>query len=147
MTDLLLTLPSFPTKTYTHLIHSLERTHITTSDLLTLDPLDIAKRARLPPLDVKRLVGHIVSVLQGELGLEPENDNGTGFKVPEGQKKGTLRKNGRELLERENGEEGRRISTLDEGLDEGLGGGVKRGGITEFVGERYAYFMLMAQSV
>lgn len=75
----------------------------------------------MPPLDVKRLVGHIVSVLQRELGLEPENDNGRGFKVPEGQKKRTLRKNGRELLERENGEEGRRISTLDEGLDEGLG--------------------------
>ena len=140
MTDLLLTLPSFPTKPYTHLIPSLERTRITTSDLLTLEPTDIAKRARLPLLDVTRLVRHVVAELQSRLGLkqlESGDDGVKGFENLEVREGGKLRSNGRELLEQEGGDGGRSVSMLDVGLDKMLGGGVKRGALTEFVGERY----------
>ena len=161
MTDLLLTLPNFPTKSYTHLIPSLERTRITTSDLLTLDPLEVAKRARLPLLDVKRLINHITAALQGQLGIEASGKdfrggiNGAkveergarkedgGFEIPE-EDKGILRSNGLEMLERERKQ--RRISLLDEGLDAALDGGVKRGGITEFVGERYIIHVSSSQT-
>ena len=90
--------------------------------------------------------------LQGQLGIETSGKDpqggtdGTrgrerrgrkedgGFEIPE-EDKGILRSNGLEMLEREKKQ--RRISLLDEGLDDALAGGVKRGGITEFVGERY----------
>ena len=68
MTDLLTTLPSFPTAQYTHLIPSLEKNFVTTTDLLTLDGLEVAKRAHLPLLDVKGLIAHIQSRLQAGAG-------------------------------------------------------------------------------
>jgi DNA repair protein RAD57 len=128
MTDLLSTLPSFPTKPHTHLLPSLEKNHITTTDLLTLDALEIAKRARLPLLDVRRLVNAVVAALHEELGVRDKASDGGG---EAGEKKGRLRKNGVDIVGR-----WRSISTLDERLDAALGGGVPTGYITEFVGER-----------
>ena len=128
MTDLLHTLPSFPTKHYTHLLPSLEKNLITTTDLLTLEALEIAKRAQLPLLDVRRLVNHVVATLQGQLGLKSEHadafeDVGEGC---EGFGK---------LRERTSGNF-ETISTLDQALDQALGGGVPTGYITEVTGER-----------
>ena len=132
MTDLLHTIPDFPTKLYTHLLPSLEKNLITTTDLLTLDALEIAKRAQLPLLDVRRLANHVVVILQGQLGLK--NDSVHNFEdVGEGRVDyGSLRSTGVEI--------GRRqwstISTLDPALDTALGGGIPTGYITEITGER-----------
>ncbi|KAL9129256.1 MAG: hypothetical protein Q9217_002236 [Psora testacea] len=154
MTDLLHTLPSFPTKLYTHLLPSLEKNLITTADLLTLDSLEVAKRAQLPPLDVKRLIAHVLESLRGELGVKSigqDEESGKKFEdIPtEGVEGwGVLKCGGRELGER-------RWETINSGdakLDQVFGGGIPIGYITEIVGESGAgktqlilYFLLLAQ--
>ena len=133
MTDLLSTIPSFPTKSYAHLIPSLEQHLITTTDLLTLDAIDIAKRSRLPVLDVRRLANHITAVLHTQLGLRVNNEQN--FEIPGslGDKDGSnLRNTGNTLVK-----EWRTISTLDPDLDIALGGGIPPGYITEIAGERH----------
>ncbi|MCJ1242348.1 hypothetical protein MMC14_010356 [Varicellaria rhodocarpa] len=131
MTDLLSTVPTFPTKSYAHLIPSLEQHLITTTDLLTLDAVDIAKRSRLPVLDVRRLANHITVVLQAQLGLRVDNEQN--FEIPgsPGDKDGSnLRNTGNALFK-----EWPTISTLDPDLDTVLGGGIPPGYITEIAGE------------
>ena len=127
MTDLLDTIPDFPIKPYTHLLPSLEKYLVTTSDLLTLDESEIAKRAQLPLLDVRRLTNHVVRILQKQLGLGgiPDADE-------QQQAAECLRKSGREITNQWS-----TISTLDDSLDRALGGGIPTGYLTEIVGERY----------
>lgn len=124
MTNLLHTIPDFPVNLYTHLIPSLERNLITTTDLLTLDVLEIAKRAQLPLLDVRRLVNHIVGSLQGQLGLTQSGSHA--------EYEDNLRSSGNEVLEKWS-----TISIIDASFDEALGGGIPTGYITEVTGERY----------
>ena len=138
MTDLLHILPSFPTADYSHLIPSLEKQFVTCTDLLTLDATDIAKRAQLPVLDVRKLVADILAQLQGQLGLGGGDGATTaasngGVQAVEGKMGwGELRQSGNELRR-----EWSTISTLDDELDAALGGGVPTGYITEITGERY----------
>lgn len=127
MTDLFDTIPDFPIKPYTHLLPSLEKHLVTTSDLLTLDATEIAKRAQLPLLDVRRLTNHVVSILQRQLGLGVIADTGDQHQAGE-----CLRKSGNEISSQWN-----TISTLDDSLDRALGGGIPTGYLTEVVGERY----------
>lgn len=131
MTDLLHTIPDFPTKPYTHLLPSLEKNLITTTDLLTLDALEVAKRAQLPLLDVRRLANHVVAVLHGQLGLI--NYNTPNFEnVGEGQNDyGALKTTGNKVIDSWS-----TISTLDPALDGVLGGGIPTRYITEITGER-----------
>ena len=124
MTDLLHTIPDFPINLYTHLLPSLERNLITTTDLLTLDVLEIAKRAQLPLLDVRRLVNDIVGRLQGQLGLTQTGNHEEHVR--------NLRSSGNEVLEKWS-----TISIIDASFDEALGGGIPAGYITEVTGERY----------
>lgn len=124
MTDLSTVLPDFPTQPYIRLIPSLERNHVTTADLLTLDCIEIAKRAQLPLLDLKRLCNAVLQALQTDLGVLRPKD---GLSATT-----TLRRTGKELLDSWS-----TISTLDDGLDQALGGGVPTGYITEITGERY----------
>lgn len=157
MTDLLHTIPDFPTKSYTHLLPSLEKHHITTADLLTLDAGEIARRAQVPLLDVRRLTGHVVGVLGGELGLGsavgvdaadpgPTHVPAADAAVPTSDPTSAparggagLRKSGREIIL---DQQWRVISTLDDSIDAALGGGIPTGYITEFTGERYVSFLL-----
>ena len=134
MTDLLQSIPDFPTKHYTHLLPSLEKNLITTTDLLTLDALDVAKRAQLPLLDLRRLKEHVLATLQGQLGLK--TDLLSKFEdVGEGQPGfGTLRKNDHEIAKPRGS-----TTTLDPALDAALGGGIQTGYITEIVGERFVF--------
>ncbi|KAI9831225.1 MAG: hypothetical protein M1819_005153 [Sarea resinae] len=132
-TDLLDTLPTFPVKDFSHLLPSLERSLITTTDLITLDALEIAKRAQLPLLELRRLSNAIVDALHTELGVKAqEGDNGsTGDAAAEdGEQRGILRKNGRAMVESSG-----RISMLDALLDDALGGGIPTGYLTEVTGE------------
>ncbi|KAI9777482.1 MAG: hypothetical protein M1835_005234 [Candelina submexicana] len=136
MTDLLHIIPTFSTSSYTHLLPSLEKNLITTVDLLTLDALEIAKRAQLPPLDVRRLINAVIAALHGELGLSIEAGDGIANDdaLPSTQKpfkeKARLNKTGSEVVE-----EWQTISTLDKQLDAALGGGIPTGYITEITGE------------
>ena len=124
MTDLSSVLPDFPTQSYIRLIPSLERNHVTTADLLTLDCVEIAKRAQLPLLDLKRLCNAVLQALQADLGVVRTKDG-----LPITSK---LRKTGKELMNSWS-----TISTLDDDLDRALGGGIPTGYITEITGERY----------
>ena len=132
MTDLLHTLPEFPTKLYTHLLPSLEKHLITTTDLLTLDPLEIARRAQLPPLDVRRLANHVIATLQAELGLQ---NNSASFKAASEEeqtaKEASLKKTGKDIITQKPS-----IGTLSPALDAALAGGIPTGYITEITGER-----------
>lgn len=122
MTDLSTVLPDFSTQPYIRLIPSLERNHVTTADLLTLDCVEVAKRAQLPLLEVKRLAKAVLEALQADLGVGDGNS----------KSESKLRKTGKELVN-----EWSTISTLDDDLDRALGGGIPTGYITEITGERY----------
>ncbi|KAI4203883.1 MAG: hypothetical protein LQ350_001505 [Teloschistes chrysophthalmus] len=131
MTDLLHTLPNFPTKFYTHLIPSLEKNLITTTDLLTLDPLEIVKRAKLPLLDVRRLTNHVLASLQSQLGVIDGKEALRKYEDPANvEDAGRLRSSGLAIAERWSV-----ISTTDPNLDAVLGGGIPTKYLTEVTGE------------
>lgn len=127
MTDLTAVLPSFPTHKYVRLLPSLEKNLITTADLLTLDSAEVAKRAQLPLLDLKRLSAAILEALQGTLGIPGEKiaEEQNGVQIF------ALKRSGKDVLNAWN-----TISTLDDDLDRALGGGLPVGYITEVTGER-----------
>lgn len=121
MTDLINVLPDFSTSPYSHLLPSLSRNLITTSDLVSLDASDIAKRAQLPPVEVAKLSNAILEALHNQLGVGESKDD---TEVTE------LNRSRLQTCE------AAAISTLDEGLDDVLNGGIPAGYLTEFTGER-----------
>jgi DNA repair protein RAD57 len=126
MTDLLQVLPDLDTKPYSHLLPSLDRALITTNDLLTLEPADVAKRAQLPAGELRKLADAVVAALHRHLGFGGEERLGnvlfSGLSNPENP---------------ENPKTGWScISTLDEELDAALGGGIPPGYLVEITGER-----------
>lgn len=135
MTDLLTTLPSLQTGSFSNLIPSLERHRITTADLLTLDALDVARRAQLPAKEVRRLTDAVLHALHQELGLASPSvqDAATVADAPVTRSAGPdgLSSTGTDLVA-----DWPVVSLLDDRLDVALGGGVPAGYLTEIVGER-----------
>jgi DNA repair protein RAD57 len=128
MSDLLFAAPDFPTTSFSNIIPSLEKNHITVADLLTLDAVDIARRAQLPAREVRRLTEAVIQTLQDDLGLS----NAPNGDAQLSQRRGsTLHSTGTELASGWS-----TISFLDDKLDAALGGGIPTGYITEIVGER-----------
>lgn len=127
MSDLHHVLPDgFPAHRFSHLLPSLDRHRVSTSDILTLDAADVAKRAQVPVTELRKLQQAIVSALHGQLGVADSRETeGTGpaYSVETGDWHAT---------------EWRTISTLDDCLDAELGGGIPTGYLTEITGERYA---------
>lgn len=134
--DLLSILPGFATKPYAHILPPLERGKITTVDLITLDTLEIAKRAHVPPADVRRLAARIVEALHSDMGFESNigtareetpsssiNADAVTFSLGPATKLQPSRWNA--------------ISTMDSAIDALLGGGIPTGYVTEVTGERY----------
>jgi DNA repair protein RAD57 len=111
MTNLLIVLPKFDIQPFTHIIPSLEKAQISTADLLTLDAVDVAKRAQVPPSEVKKLHAALLEGLQDTTRQDQGHDLTRQWST---------------------------ITTLDDGIDAMLGGGIATQHITEFVGERYA---------
>src|SRR5271170_1610475 len=104
------------------LFQPLEKHLVTTTDLITLDAVDLAKRAQLPLLDLKRLCNAVLQELQCDLGI--------GQAIY--QSPSTLMKTGDQIVEGWN-----TISTLDDAVDKALGGGIPTGYITDITGERW----------
>lgn len=120
MTNLLTVLPDFDVKPFTHLLPSLERALISAADLLTLDALDVAKRAQVPPAEVKKLSEALLAALQADLdGLNHVDRNEAPDEASDAANGGLVA-----------------ISTLDDTLDVALNGGIASGYLTEIVGER-----------
>ncbi|KAF2772309.1 hypothetical protein EJ03DRAFT_201607 [Teratosphaeria nubilosa] len=126
MTSLLTVLPDFDIKPFTHILPSLEKASIATADLLTLDAVDVARRAQVPPGEVKKLATALINGLHGCLDGE---SSGPGSE----QSSFVSRQHGHDLIKR-----WKTISTLDDDFDDILGGGIAAEHVTEFVGERYA---------
>ncbi|KAI1084410.1 DNA repair protein RAD57 [Whalleya microplaca] len=126
MTDLSRILPHFPIGQYASLLPTIERQQLTTSDLLTLDVVDIGKRTQLPLLDIKSLCNAVLEALHVDLGVSDKQPPSAPRQQPS-----LLKQTGTELIAREC----RTISTLDPSLDRALGGGVPAGYITEITGE------------
>lgn len=115
MSDLHHVLPEgFPAQHFSHLLPSLDRHRVTTSDILTLDAVDLAKRAQVPVPELRRLQQAVVSALHAQLGVADSLEKVTSDW---------------------HATEWRTISTLDERLDAELGGGIPTGYLTEITGE------------
>lgn len=131
MTDILHILPSFPADDYSHLLPSLERSMITTTDLMILDPGEIAKRAQLHVANVRSLSDTIRTSLRASMGLGVDGTESTRAVMQNRNGGPCLRHDGRALMDKWS-----MISTLDDGLDAALGGGIPTGYVTEITGER-----------
>lgn len=130
MTDLLTVLPHFDTRPYTHVLPSLEKALISCSDLLTLDAIHIAKRAQLPPSEVKKLADAVVQALSdrpldANPSANPEDPQvpGETATIPSFESGNSLQ---HQWV----------VSTLDDRLDIALNGGIHSGYLTEITGER-----------
>lgn len=126
MTNLLIVLPDLDIRPFTHILPSLEKALVSTADLLTLEPVDIAKRAQVPPREVEKLATTLVDALHGG-----SDDNANG-EASDGAEGGAGHATDGEGLVND----AQAISTLDDDLDQRLNGGIAVGAVTEFVGER-----------
>ena len=124
MTDLHHVLPDFSTQSFSHILPSLEKAHITTSDLLTLEAIDVARRALVPVAELQRLANDLLRALHFEVA--PEQDS--------------VASEGVQAVADVEGQVGRgeTVRTLDAALDSALGGGIPKGYVVEITGERFA---------
>jgi len=132
MTDLLTVLPNFDSRPYTHVLPSLEKALITCSDLLTLDAIHVAKRAQLPPAEVKKLGDALLDSLSDNASelWPPAVESGDPSEAGE-KETPTSSRSGNALQDQWI------VSTLDDKLDIALNGGIHSGYLTEITGERY----------
>ena len=143
MTDISTILPHFPIGQYANLVPALEKHHVVTSDLLTLDIADLGKRTQLPLLDIKRLCNAVVEALHRDLGVAPGSVEGSasGLKTdgPDNRQPAKARSPKPNLQLRNShhtlASKWRSISTLDPEMDRALGGGIPTGYISEITGE------------
>ncbi|EJP65265.1 DNA repair protein RAD57 [Beauveria bassiana ARSEF 2860] len=148
MTDLLKILPSFPTGPFAALLPVVEQHSLSTTDLLTRHPVDLAKQTRIPLLDLKRFIAVVQASLADDLtpekplaGPKPtkrdaEEDTGGAEEARNGATTSSASPETRlDAPVRAGPAQTPCISTLDDTLDEALGGGVPVGYITEFAGE------------
>ena len=100
---------------------------------MSLDPVEIVKRCRLPLLDVRRLVKHIIEALQVNVGIGDVQTTASDdlFAPEDHQKVDRPASAFKQVVKRWNA-----ISTLDDDFDKALGGGIPTGYITEVTGER-----------
>jgi len=125
MTDLLTVLPSFSTSPFSNVLPSLERNQIAVADLITLDAVDVARRAQLPAREVRRLTDALLEALRDDLAI------GSTISQPSVENRSSLVSTGTSLVDKWSA-----ISLLDEHVDAALGGGIPTGYLTEIVGER-----------
>ncbi|KAL7897871.1 P-loop containing nucleoside triphosphate hydrolase protein [Trichoderma sp. SZMC 28014] len=145
MTDLVHILPSFPLSAFAALIPTIERHALTTTDLLTTHPTDLAKRTQLPIIDLRRFLAAIQASLSDDLTPSRPLAPPLPSQFSEKQEEQEKQEDQEDQEEQEKQEKQPHpptsvasdefISTLDDGLDAALGGGVPVGHITEFTGE------------
>ncbi|KAJ5291312.1 DNA recombination and repair protein Rad51 C-terminal [Penicillium angulare] len=135
--DLLSVLPGFATKQFAHILPPLERAKISTVDLITLDTLEIAKRAHVPTADVRHLCARIVEALHSDLGFErtQRNIEPTGNDEANPNSNLDTEKTSLGPATRLQTSPWNIISTLDSTMDALLGGGIPTGYVTEVTGE------------
>ena len=130
MADLTEVLPNFNLKPYSHLLHSLDKYDVVVSDLLTLDPVEIAKRCPLPLKDVRSLVRDIIEAMQKEMNMVTRKRDTSSIVLDEASKDGQAR--AKKAFFREEPV----LKILDPAIDTALGNGLRTGHVIEIVGER-----------
>jgi hypothetical protein len=131
MSDLAQVLPDFDVGPYSHLLHSLEKHDCTVADLVSTDPVEIARRCPLPLLDLRRLVLAVIEALQSDLRILPEQPPTTSDLLGptrDGQQAEPASPTTLEDLGY--------IKTLEPEIDALLNGGLSVGYVSEVVGER-----------
>ncbi|KAK5998020.1 DNA repair protein rhp57 [Cladobotryum mycophilum] len=143
MTDLLRILPSFPVHAFAALLPTIEQHALTTTDLLTLHPTDLAKRTHLPIIDLRRFLAAIQASLSDDLVStktlipSPPEPPAASSASPSS----SAEQQSDELTSATTTPEDGFISTLNDDLDAALGGGVPVGCISEFAGESGALYI------
>lgn len=144
MADLIEVLPKFDLVPWRHLTYSLEKKNVLTAELISLDPIEIARRCPLPLGEVRRMVAAVLEALKTDLGYRltpplPPSLKGHGEPVrkkPRLESKELQPEDVRPQPQVLRSEELRYVKTLDPRIDECLGGGFPAGSICEIVGER-----------
>ncbi|KAI5304625.1 hypothetical protein KEM56_006235, partial [Ascosphaera pollenicola] len=133
--DIYTVLPDLDVSQFSTVLRAAENARITVKDLLISDVLEIAKRTRLPVIDVRRCVNHIVKALHRDLGFAEVNQDGgeelLGEIEPMTKRSSRVRPHPCPEVSF--------ISTLDPILDETLGGGIATRYLTEIAGERQVH--------
>ncbi len=135
MADLIDILPDFDLSPWRHLTYSLEKKNVLTAELISLDPVEIARKCPLPLKEVRRFAAAVTEALKADLGHRSMPPS----PYPQFQYDGSepLRKRARRARSEKPLNEVRYVRTLDPRIDECLGGGFPTGSICEVVGERY----------
>ncbi|KAK5949752.1 DNA repair protein rhp57 [Knufia fluminis] len=133
MADLIEILPNFDLQPWRHLTYSLEKKNILTAELVSLDPIEIARKCPLPLKEVRRMAAAVTEALRADAGyrcMPPP---------PRPQDKGDSEEPPRKRVRLEDPKPSIKdlqyVKTLDARIDEALGGGFPAGSICEIVGE------------
>lgn len=130
--NLLAEFPDIPTAEFANILPSLERHHITVSDVLTLDSVDVARRAQVPVREVRRLTDVLLKALRSQYGHLSPSGQSEAYRSATTTIDTLLVLPGPALPSMWS-----TISTLDGALDQVLAGGVRTGYLTEITGERW----------
>ncbi|KAI5290211.1 hypothetical protein KEM54_002177 [Ascosphaera aggregata] len=129
--DIYTVLPDLDVSQYASMIRATEHARITVKDLLISDTLEIAKRTRLPVVDVRRFVAYVLDALHQDLGFHGAGRDAVN--TPDDDKSQSEWVLGAESHPCPSSSF---ISTLDPVLDETLNGGIATRYLTEIAGER-----------
>lgn len=134
MADLIDVLPNYDLSPWRHLTYSLEKKGISTAELISLDPVEIARKCPLPLKEVRRMAAAVTDALKADLGRQsmppparPQGQSDAGERPAKRSKLGPVESPSKEL---------QYVKTLDPRIDECLGGGFPAGSVCEIVGER-----------
>ncbi|KAI5294746.1 hypothetical protein KEM52_003304 [Ascosphaera acerosa] len=135
--DICTILPGLDVSRFAPELRAVEDARITTKDLLVSDALEIARRARLAVLDVRRLVNHVLDGLHRDLGFSRSE---AGASDEDHEHHDTTPRTGQAATEAEVCSPHHHldisfISTLDYLIDDALHGGVPTRYLTEVAGE------------
>jgi len=135
MADLIDVLPSYDLSPWRHLTYSLEKKGISTAELISLDPVETARKCPLPLKEVRRMAAAVTEALKAELARQSMPPPAR----PQGQNDAGERPAKKLKLEHTESppKAPQYVKTLDPRIDECLGGGFPAGSVCEIVGERY----------
>ncbi|THW97449.1 P-loop containing nucleoside triphosphate hydrolase protein [Aureobasidium pullulans] len=127
MSDIIQLLPNIDTEPFEKVLERLEKANISSNDLMTLGPVDVARRADVSIDQVRELTATLIAQLHAQLGFD-ESRNGHSEEEDATAKSG----------EEDTRPTWSHISTLDDDLDAALGGGFPAGQVCEITGESAA---------
>ncbi|KAK6004161.1 hypothetical protein QM012_009011 [Aureobasidium pullulans] len=125
MSDITQILPNIDTEPFEKVLERLEKTNVSCNDLMTLNAVDVARRADVPIDEVRELTASLITQLHAQLGFGGL-ENG-----PDNEKDVTAKSTKEDSA-------WPHISTLDDDLDTALGGGFPAGQVCEITGESAA---------